>query len=123
MSEREAFGPNLRRIRIQRGISLDRISEATKVSADLWAGLECNDFSRWPRGIYARAYVRAYAFAVAGFPTAIGVPLASSRHKPRSSVTICSGRTTSRPGCRNGAPSHPNRSGTVRQPRSRDWGG
>ena len=30
MTEREAFGPNLRRIRIQRGISLDRISEATK---------------------------------------------------------------------------------------------
>ena len=70
MSEREAFGPNLRRIRIQRGISLDRISEATKVSADLWAGLESNDFSRWPRGIYARAYVRAYAFAIGVDPEA-----------------------------------------------------
>jgi hypothetical protein len=70
MSEREAFGPNLRRIRIQRGISLDRISEATKVSADLWVGLECNDFSRWPSGIYARAYVRAYAFAIGVDPEA-----------------------------------------------------
>jgi transcriptional regulator with XRE-family HTH domain len=70
MSEREAFGPNLRRIRIQRGISLDRISEATKVSADLWAGLECNDFSRWPSGIYARAYVRAYAFEIGADPEA-----------------------------------------------------
>jgi len=70
MSEREAFGPNLRRTRIQRGISLDRISEATKVSADLWVGLECNDFSRWPSGIYARAYVRAYAFEIGADPEA-----------------------------------------------------
>jgi transcriptional regulator with XRE-family HTH domain len=61
MSEREAFGPNLRRLRVQRGISLETIAAATKVHTDLWAGLERNDFSRWPAGIYARAYVRAYA--------------------------------------------------------------
>jgi transcriptional regulator with XRE-family HTH domain len=61
MGEREAFGPNLRRIRVQRGISLDQIAAATKVSQDLWSGLERNDLSRWPTGIYARAYVRAYA--------------------------------------------------------------
>ena len=61
MGEREAFGPNLRRIRVQRGISLEQIAAATKVSHDLWSGLERNDFSRWPTGIYARAYVRAYA--------------------------------------------------------------
>ena len=64
MSEREAFGPNLRRIRIQRGISLAHISEATKVSTEFWAGLERNDFSRWPTGIFARAFVRDYAKAV-----------------------------------------------------------
>jgi len=61
MGEREAFGPNLRRIRVQRGISLDQIAAATKVSQDLWSGLERNDLSRWPTGIYARSYVRAYA--------------------------------------------------------------
>jgi transcriptional regulator with XRE-family HTH domain len=61
MGEREAFGPNLRRVRVQRGISLDQIAAATKVSQDLWSGLERNDFSRWPTGIYARSYVRAYA--------------------------------------------------------------
>ena len=61
MGEREAFGPNLRRIRVQRGISLDQIAIATKVSQDLWSGLERNDLSRWPTGIYARAYIRAYA--------------------------------------------------------------
>jgi transcriptional regulator with XRE-family HTH domain len=70
MSERDAFGPNLRRIRVQRGISLDRLSEATKVSPDFWVGLERNDFSRWPSGIYARAYVRAYALEIGVDPEA-----------------------------------------------------
>jgi transcriptional regulator with XRE-family HTH domain len=70
MSEREAFGPNLRRLRVQRGISLDRIAAATKVSADLWAGLERSDLSRWPTGIYARAYVRAYAVEIGASPDA-----------------------------------------------------
>jgi len=61
MSEREAFGPNLRRIRLQRGVSLKQLAESTKVAESLWAGLERNDFSRWPNGIFARAYVREYA--------------------------------------------------------------
>jgi transcriptional regulator with XRE-family HTH domain len=64
MSERQAFGPNLRRVRLQRGISIDRIAAATKISADLWTGLEQNDLSRWPAGLYARAYVRAYALEI-----------------------------------------------------------
>jgi transcriptional regulator with XRE-family HTH domain len=64
MSEQAAFGPNLRRIRIQRGVSLEQIAASTKVSAALWAGLEKNDFSRWPTGIYARAFVREYAAAI-----------------------------------------------------------
>jgi len=70
MSARDAFGPNLRRIRIQRGVSLERIAEATKVSVSLWAGLERNDLSRWPTGIYARSYVRDYAQAIGVDPEA-----------------------------------------------------
>lgn len=70
MSEREAFGPNLRRQRVQRGIPLDKIAASTKVSADLWAGLERSDLSRWPSGIYARAYVRAYATEIGADPDA-----------------------------------------------------
>jgi transcriptional regulator with XRE-family HTH domain len=64
MSQREAFGPNLRRIRLQRGVSLQQLATSTKVSETLWAGLERNDFSRWPNGIFARAYVREYAKAI-----------------------------------------------------------
>ena len=61
MSGREAFGPNLRRIRLQRGISLQQIATETNVSEVLWAAMEKNDFSHWPNGIFARAYVRDYA--------------------------------------------------------------
>jgi transcriptional regulator with XRE-family HTH domain len=64
MSERDAFGPNLRRLRVQRGVTIDEIVAATNVSAALWAGLERNDFSQWPNGIYARSYVRSYAKAI-----------------------------------------------------------
>ena len=61
MSAREAFGPNLRRIRIQRGVSLDTIAHETKVAVELWDALEHNDLSRWPTGLFARAYIREYA--------------------------------------------------------------
>jgi hypothetical protein len=64
MSERDTFGPRLRSERERRGISIDTIVAVSKVSADLWLGLERNDFSKWPSGIFARAFVRDYAKAV-----------------------------------------------------------
>lgn len=64
MSDRQTFGPRLRRERERRGISLDTIATVTKVSAELWEGLERNDFARWPSGIFARAFVRDYARAI-----------------------------------------------------------
>lgn len=64
MSEQDTFGPRLRRERERRGISLDTIVTRTNVSRELWQGFESNDFSRWPNGIFARAFVRDYAKAV-----------------------------------------------------------
>jgi cytoskeletal protein RodZ len=64
MSERDTFGPRLRRERERRGISLETIAAVTNVSVELWQGFESNDFSRWPRGLFARAFVRDYAKAV-----------------------------------------------------------
>ena len=64
MSDAEQFGVRLRREREKRGISLDALADATKVSVDLWIGLEHNDLSRWPSGIFARAFVRDYARAI-----------------------------------------------------------
>src|ERR1700730_3385491 len=68
MSDRDVFGPNLRRMRMQRCITIEQIAAATKVSASLWSALERNDLSRWPTGIYARAYVRAYALEIGADP-------------------------------------------------------
>lgn len=64
MSERDTFGPRLRRERERRGISLETIATRTNVSVELWKGFEQNDFSRWPGGLYARAFVREYAKAL-----------------------------------------------------------
>ncbi|HXH06188.1 MAG TPA: helix-turn-helix transcriptional regulator [Vicinamibacterales bacterium] len=60
MLDTQTFGPWLRRERERRGVTLDEIARRTKVSSDLWAAMERNDFSRWPSGIYARAYLREY---------------------------------------------------------------
>jgi cytoskeletal protein RodZ len=60
-SERDTFGPRLRRERERRGISLDTLAARTNVSIELWMGLETNDFSKWPRGLFARAFIRDYA--------------------------------------------------------------
>jgi transcriptional regulator with XRE-family HTH domain len=71
MGAREAFGPNLRRIRIQRGISLEQIALETKISVELLSDLERNDFRRWPAGIFARSYVRDYARLIGADPEAV----------------------------------------------------
>ena len=64
MSERDTFGPRMRRERERRGISLETISTVTNVSVELWEGFERNDLSRWPKGLFARSFVRDYAKAV-----------------------------------------------------------
>ena len=64
MSDRDTFGPRLRSERERRGISLETLASVTKVGVDIWEGLERNDFSRWPTGIFARAFVRDYAKAI-----------------------------------------------------------
>jgi transcriptional regulator with XRE-family HTH domain len=64
MSERHAFGTNLRRIRVQRGVTIAQIVAATNVGSRFWEALESNNLSQWPTGIYARAYIRGYAKAI-----------------------------------------------------------
>src|SRR4029450_10270687 len=61
-----------RRERGRPRISLDPIASVTKVGAELWDGFESNDFSRWPTGIFARAFVRDYAKAVGLDPDDVG---------------------------------------------------
>lgn len=64
---RLAFCAKLRAARERRGIPLTSIAATTKVSVSHLAALERNDLSRWPTGIYRRAWIRGYAAAV-GLP-------------------------------------------------------
>jgi transcriptional regulator with XRE-family HTH domain len=64
MADAATLGTWLRRERERRGITLSQISEQTKLSVAILAGLEADDLSRWPGGIFRRAYSRSYATAV-----------------------------------------------------------
>jgi hypothetical protein len=64
MNEPTTLGAYLRRERERRGLALKTISESTKVSVGLLEGLEADDISRWPGGIFRRAFVRSYAECV-----------------------------------------------------------
>jgi len=59
-----SLGTRLREQREQKGVSLAAIAEDTKISIALLEGLERDDVSRWPGGLFRRAYVRSYARAI-----------------------------------------------------------
>jgi transcriptional regulator with XRE-family HTH domain len=67
----QGFGERLRHERERRQISLDSIAASSKVSVALFRGLERDDLSRWPTGIFRRSFVRAYATAVGLEPDAV----------------------------------------------------
>ena len=56
-----AFGENLRREREMRGVSLEEISSATKISIRFLKAIENEEYSKLPGGIFGRSFVRTYA--------------------------------------------------------------
>jgi cytoskeletal protein RodZ len=60
----DTFGARLRYERERRQIALKSIAEGTKIGLVLLEGLERDDVSRWPSGIFRKSFVRAYAEAV-----------------------------------------------------------
>lgn len=64
MTDPRSFGAWLRRERERRSITLRAIADRTKIGVGLLEALERGDVSRWPGGIYRRAFVRSYAEAV-----------------------------------------------------------
>ena len=58
------FGSRLKAERERRGITLESIAASTKISQSLLAALERDDVSKWPQGIFRRAFVREYAARV-----------------------------------------------------------
>lgn len=69
MDPQDAFVTRLRRYRERNQISLDEISRSTRIKRELLEAFEQNDLSGWPRGLYARAWVRAYACAIGVDPS------------------------------------------------------
>jgi cytoskeleton protein RodZ len=75
-----AFGERLQREREMRGITLEEISESTKISSRSLRALEEEAFGKLPGGIFNKGFVRAYAHylgidedqAVADFVAASG---------------------------------------------------
>ena len=67
----ESFGARLRAQRLERQIELSDIAEQTKIRVSLLEGLERDDLSQWPGGIFRRSYVRTYARAIGLDPDAV----------------------------------------------------
>jgi transcriptional regulator with XRE-family HTH domain len=64
MGEATTLGTWLRHERERRGVTLLEISEGTKLSVPMLQALENDDLSRWPGGIFRRAFARSYATAI-----------------------------------------------------------
>ena len=58
---RVGFGEYLRREREMRGVSLEEISTATKISIRFLQAIEDEELSKLPGGIFTRSFVRTYA--------------------------------------------------------------
>lgn len=65
---RDEFCARLKHEREHRGVSVAHIANHTKIKASLLDALERGDLSRWPKGIYRRAFFRDYV-------TTVGLPL------------------------------------------------
>jgi transcriptional regulator with XRE-family HTH domain len=62
--DQEFLGRRLRSERERRLITLESIAANTKINISLLRDLERDDVSRWPTGIFRRAFIRSYAEAV-----------------------------------------------------------
>ena len=56
-----SFGERMRRERDKRGITLDAISQATKIGNHILEAIEKDEFENLPSGIFRKAFVQSYA--------------------------------------------------------------
>ena len=62
------LGTKLKAERERRALTLEQVSASTKIPVTLLEALERDDLSRWPKGLYRRAFFRSYVAAV-GLPS------------------------------------------------------
>lgn len=105
IAERRAFGDRLRRQRQRKNLSLTEIAASTKVGASHFVALERGDCSRWPGGVYNRAFIRAYAKAIGLDPDETAAEFAECHEPPPTAVAAdpaagVADRTTTPPALR-----------------------
>src|SRR5258705_10318843 len=64
MTAQDTFIARLRRHRERNHVTLDEIVSHTRIKREQLEAFERGDLDTWPRGIYARAWVRGYASIV-----------------------------------------------------------
>jgi cytoskeletal protein RodZ len=82
------LGAWLRRERERAGVTLETIAARTKVARTLLEALERNDVSRWPNGIFRRAFIRGYASQIGldpDYAVALFIRAFDGRTPPRRS--------------------------------------
>ena len=67
----ESFGARLREQRERQQIALTDIADRTKINRSLLEGLERDDLSNWPAGIFRRSFLRAYAQTIGLEPESV----------------------------------------------------
>ena len=67
----ESIGVRLRQQRERQQIALTDIADRTKINRSLLEGLERDDLSNWPAGIFRRSFIRAYAQAIGLEPESV----------------------------------------------------
>jgi transcriptional regulator with XRE-family HTH domain len=90
----EGFGARLRERREQRQVTLRTIADQTKIKLSLLEGLERDDTSRWPTGIFGRAYIRAYASAIGLDPDVVVREFVELHPQPVDEMAIDSSHAT-----------------------------
>jgi|SRR5579872_4201580 len=56
-----SIGDQLRRERVRRGLTLEKVAADTKIGRHLLEAIEADQFDRLPGGVFARSFVRQYA--------------------------------------------------------------
>ena len=69
------IGERLKRQRLDRGISLEKIATDIKIGARLLEAIEANDFDKLPGGVFRKSFVLQYARAIGVDPESIAIDL------------------------------------------------
>jgi cytoskeletal protein RodZ len=85
--EKTTFGEHLRREREMRGVSLDEISTATRISVRFLEALENEQWDRLPGGVFNRGFIRAVArFLGLNEENLVGEYASLTQDKPEKAV-------------------------------------